>query len=101
MAIFGNRAVINTDAFGSIARDRVVRLEPPVLDAVHAMYNDIALFGKRGTPIEVAFLERAAGLTPEQGRELLSSIEKIWPLSTVSDKPSSARVLRLRQKPVS
>jgi aspartate racemase len=24
------------------------------------MYNDIALFGKRGTPIEVAFLERAA-----------------------------------------
>jgi len=57
VAIFGNRAVMNTDAFGSIARDRVVRLEPPVLDAVHAMYNDIALFGKRGTP---TFLERTA-----------------------------------------
>ena len=24
------------------------------------MYNDIALFGKRGTPTEVAFLERTA-----------------------------------------
>jgi aspartate racemase len=60
VAIFGNRAVMNTNAFGSIAMDRVVRLEPPVLDAVHAMYNDIALFGKRGTPTEVAFLERTA-----------------------------------------
>jgi aspartate racemase len=60
VAIFGNRAVMNTDAFRSIARDRVVRLDPPVLDSVHAMYSDIALFGKRGTPIEVAFLERAA-----------------------------------------
>ena len=36
VAIFGNRAVMNTNAFGSIAMDRVVRLEPPVLDAVHA-----------------------------------------------------------------
>jgi aspartate racemase len=60
VAIFGNRAVMNTDAFGSIAMDRVVRLEPPVLDAVHATYNDIALSGKRGTPVETAFLERAA-----------------------------------------
>jgi aspartate/glutamate racemase len=60
VAIFGNRAVMNTNAFGSIVIDRVVRLEPPVLDAVHAMYNDIALFGKRGTPTEVAFLERTA-----------------------------------------
>jgi aspartate racemase len=51
VAIFGNRAVMNTNAFGSIPTHRVVRLEPPVLDAVHAMYNDIALFGKRGTPI--------------------------------------------------
>lgn len=60
VAIFGNRAVMNTNAFGSIAADRVVRLDPPVLDAVHAMYNDIALFGKRGTPDEAAFLEQVA-----------------------------------------
>ena len=68
MAIFGNRAVMNTNAFGSIAIDRVVRLEPPVLDAVHAMYNDIALFGKRGTPTEVAFLERTAPRPDRPGR---------------------------------
>ena len=60
VAIFGNRAVMDTDAFGSIPADKVVRLEPSVLDAVHTMYNDIALFGKRGTPVEVAFLEGIA-----------------------------------------
>jgi aspartate racemase len=67
VAIFGNRAVMNTDAFGSIATDKVVRLDAPVLDAVHTMYNDIALFGKRGTPIEVAFLERTARDVIDQG----------------------------------
>jgi aspartate racemase len=60
VAIFENRAVMDTDAFGSIPADKVVRLEPSVLDAVHTMYNDIALFGKRGTPVEVAFLEGVA-----------------------------------------
>lgn len=71
VAIFGNRAVMNTDAYGSIAMDRVVRLEPPVLDAVHAMYNDIALFGKRGTPTEVAFLERTARDLTERGAQAI------------------------------
>jgi hypothetical protein len=67
VAIFENRALMNTDAFGSIVTDRVVRLEPPILDAAHAMYNDIALFGKRGTPIETAFLERTAHNVIDRG----------------------------------
>ncbi len=60
VAIFGNRAVMETDAFGSVPAHRVVRLQPSVMEAVHASYNDIALFGKRGTPAETAFLEDTA-----------------------------------------
>lgn len=60
VAIFGNRAVMQTDAFGSIPAHMVIRPDPSVIDAVHAVYSDIALTGKRGTPAEVAFLERVA-----------------------------------------
>lgn len=60
VAIFGNRAVMQTDAFGSIPAHMVIRPDPSVIDAVHAVYSDIALTGKRGTPAEVAFLEGVA-----------------------------------------
>jgi aspartate racemase len=60
VAIFGNRAVMETDAFGTIPERMVVRLEPSVLNEVHAIYNDIALHGKRGTRREVEFLENVA-----------------------------------------
>ena len=60
VAIFGNRAVMQSDAFGSIPAHQVVRPEPSIVDAVHAIYSDIALTGKRGTPAEVAMLEDIA-----------------------------------------
>lgn len=60
VAIFGNRVVMHTDAFGSVPAHMVVRPEPSIIDAVHTIYNDIALTGKRGTPTEVALLEGIA-----------------------------------------
>ncbi|UAJ10599.1 aspartate/glutamate racemase family protein [Glacieibacterium megasporae] len=60
VAIFGNRVVMNTSVFGSIPAHMVVRLEPSVVETVHAIYNNIALTGKRGTPNEVALLEDIA-----------------------------------------
>ena len=67
VAVFGNRAVMETDVFGILPPSMVVKLRPPVLEAVHAMYNDIALYGKRGTPKEVQYLEGVAREVVEQG----------------------------------
>lgn len=70
VAVFGNRAVMETDLFGTVGAERAVRLAPPQLEAVHATYNDIALHGKRGTRPEVALLNGVArGLIDEGGAQ--------------------------------
>lgn len=60
VAVFGNRAVIETNVFGAVPDRMVVRLEPALIAEVHAIYSDIALHGKRGTQPETRFLETAA-----------------------------------------
>jgi aspartate racemase len=60
VAVFGNRAVMQTNIFGAITDERIVRLEPSVIDDIHATYTDIALQGKRGTRPEVAHLSAVA-----------------------------------------
>jgi aspartate/glutamate racemase len=60
VAVFGNRAVMETGVFGTIPADAHVALKPSMLDAVHATYNDVALHGKRGTLPELEFFEAAA-----------------------------------------
>jgi len=60
VAVFGNRAVMETGVFGTIPAHVNVALKPSMLNDVHAMYNDIALHGKRGTHPELNFLEAAA-----------------------------------------
>ncbi len=60
VAVFGNRAVMETGVFGTIPGDRHVALKPSMLNDVHATYNDIALHGKRGTQPELEFLEASA-----------------------------------------
>lgn len=60
VAIFGNRVVMHTDVFGSVPAQMVVRPEPSIVDAVHSIYNDNALTGKRGTPAEASLLEEIA-----------------------------------------
>ena len=67
VAIFGNRAVMETDVFGIIPDRMVVRLHPAVIEQVHTMYNDIALYGKRGTRPEVEFLESIARRAINEG----------------------------------
>ncbi len=52
VAVFGNRVAMQSNVFGAVPRDMVVRLEPDVVDWVHETYNEIALRGKRATQPE-------------------------------------------------
>lgn len=60
LAVFGNRAVIDTDVFGALPAAAVVRLSPAEVDRVHATYSDIALHGKRDTQPETGILHSLA-----------------------------------------
>jgi len=67
VAIFGNRAVMETNAFGAILKRAVVVLEPARLEQIHATYTEIALHGKRGTAREVDVLDTLARDLIEKG----------------------------------
>jgi aspartate/glutamate racemase len=68
VAIFGNRVVMQTNVMGAVHDDLVVPLEPSLVESVHAMYSDIALHGKRGTPHETEYFDRLArNLIKEHG----------------------------------
>jgi aspartate racemase len=69
VAVFGNRTVMETRIFGTLAKDATVVLDQSLVDEVHATYTDIALHGKRGTQPEVEFLEAAARKALEKGAE--------------------------------
>ena len=60
VAIFGNRAVMETRLFGTIPERMTARLKPSILDEVHRAYGDIALHGKRGSQPEMHVLEDIA-----------------------------------------
>ncbi len=60
VAVFGNRAVIETDICNALGPGSAVHLEPAFVEAVHDVYNDIALHGKQGTPTEIDQLARLA-----------------------------------------
>lgn len=61
VAIFGNRAVMASDIFGSVPEHMIVKLDPSEADRVHETYTDIAISGKRGTKAEVAYFDGLAG----------------------------------------
>jgi aspartate/glutamate racemase len=67
VAVFGNRAVMESNVFGSIPQQMIIAASPAIIDAVHAMYTDIALNGKRGTHREVQFLDTVARELIEDG----------------------------------
>lgn len=60
VAVFGNRAVMETAVYGSIPVQAAVKLPPSLVDEVHSVYGSIALDGKRGTEAETRFLAEAA-----------------------------------------
>ncbi len=60
VAVFGNRAVMESNIAGAIDEAAAVRLAAPALESVHEIYNDIALSGKRNTEPEVGLLEGMA-----------------------------------------
>ncbi len=72
VAVFGNRAVIETDIFGAVPQTAVVRLSPGDVDRVHATYSDIALQGKCGTQPETDLLRAVArGLVDGRGTQAI------------------------------
>ncbi|MFT7598816.1 MAG: aspartate racemase [Acidimicrobiales bacterium] len=66
VAVFGNRAVMESNIYAAVSANAVVPLQATALESVHATYSDIALMGKRNTETEVEFLadmaERAMAL---------------------------------------
>lgn len=52
VAVFGNRAVLQSDIFGALGDGRAVKLPQRMQDEIHTLYTDIALNGKRGTLVE-------------------------------------------------
>jgi len=72
VAVFGNRAVMETNVFRAIPEELVVKLDPEVITDIHTMYGDIALRGKRGTKPEVDHLSKVARrLIEKQGAEAI------------------------------
>jgi aspartate racemase len=71
VAVLGNRAVMETDVFGPLPKQNVIRLAPAVMEAVHTTYNDIALHGKRGTEPEVAYLKSVAEQAVRDGAQAI------------------------------
>jgi aspartate/glutamate racemase len=60
VAVFGNRAVMESNVFGAIPADFIVRLEPSLIDDIHTIYNEIALRGKKGATAETEHLSKVA-----------------------------------------
>ncbi|MGH1490395.1 MAG: aspartate/glutamate racemase family protein [Acidimicrobiales bacterium] len=66
VAVFGNRAVMESNINEAVDAKTAVPLGPTALESVHNLYNDIALTGKRNTKPEVeslaGFAENAMAL---------------------------------------
>ncbi len=60
VAVFGNRTVMETNVYGAIPNDCIVKLGPWLANEIHAMYGEIALRGKRGTKAEIEYLSKVA-----------------------------------------
>lgn len=71
VAVFGNRAVMNTDIYGAVDSSRIVRLDPELLETIHETYNDIALAGKRNTSAEVELLAGVADEMTARGAQAI------------------------------
>lgn len=52
VAVFGNRAVIQSNIFGALKAGMATSLEASLVEEIHNTYSDIAAHGKRGTKPE-------------------------------------------------
>ncbi len=71
VALFGNRAVMSSDAYGSIPSHKVERLDVDEMAQVHGAYAAIALEGKRSgsAPTETALLKEIAARAMKRGAQ--------------------------------
>ena len=71
VAIFGNRAVMDTNIFGGVDAAAVVALTSSAMDSVSTVYDDIAVSGKRGTRAEVDQLAGFAQQALDDGAQAI------------------------------
>ncbi|WP_428390567.1 aspartate/glutamate racemase family protein [Lichenicoccus sp.] len=72
VAVFGNRAVVQTNVFGAVPEAMAMPMDASTLEFVHETYNRIALEGKRGTQPETDALSRVAhGLLDDHGAQTI------------------------------
>jgi aspartate racemase len=60
VAVFGNEAVIRSNAYGAIDASRVIRMPDDTIDSVHTLYSDIVRNNLHNSPRERAALESIA-----------------------------------------
>jgi aspartate racemase len=60
VAVFGNEAVIRSNAYGAIEASRVIRMSDDTVESVHALYNDIVRNALHNSPGERAALDSIA-----------------------------------------
>lgn len=66
VAVFGNRAVVESNIFGAVPECLVVPNTPENIAAIHEIYNDIALHGKRAPGGDAKLLEERADFVMAQ-----------------------------------
>ena len=71
VAIFGNKAVIETNIFGSVDASKVVAMPQATIDRIHELYSGIALLGKRGSDEEFCELDAIAVQLRSEGAEAI------------------------------
>ena len=71
VAVFGNRAVIESDVYGALPPAHVIRWPAATVERVNTLYTDIARRGLRGAAAEVAALEALAAGARAAGAQAL------------------------------
>ncbi len=97
LAIFGNRAVVESNAFGAVPATKIVRMSAPLMNEVHEIYTDIALNAKRGTQAETARLEAIARTLIERSGAEIILLAGTDLSSFYADRPADYPVLDAAQ----
>jgi aspartate racemase len=71
VAVFGNEAVIRSNAYGAIDASRVIDVPDHAVESVHSLYNDIVRNALHNSPRERAALDSIAKQMIDQGADAI------------------------------
>jgi aspartate racemase len=69
VALFGNAAVIRSNAYGAIGESRVIPMSDDTVESVHTLYNDIVRNNLHNSPRERAALDAIAKRMTDEGAD--------------------------------